>query len=205
MLSPPPSTGETEQARDVDAVVVGASAGAIEALNTLLPSLPSTLQTPVIVVVHLPASHPSLLAELFAPKCQLSVREAVDKEPIAPATIWFAPPGYHLLVERDQHFALSIDEPINYSRPSIDVLFESAADAYGERLLALVLTGANQDGAAGAATVRAKGGFVGVQDPATAIAPTMPALALERARPQCVGSVGALGEFVRAHALGRSP
>lgn len=205
MLSEPESTGGVEGTRDVDAVVVGASAGAVEALNVLLPALPPTLHTPVVVVVHIPSSRPSLLAELFAPKCRLAVREALDKAPIAPATIWFAPPGYHLLIERDRHFALSIDEPVHYSRPSIDVLFESAADAYDERLLALVLTGANHDGASGAAIIRAKGGFVGVQDPATAAAPTMPALALERAQPQCVGTVHELVDFVCAHALGRSP
>jgi two-component system chemotaxis response regulator CheB len=196
---------QREPIRAVDAVVVGASAGAVEALSVLLPALPRSLHTPVIVVVHLPASRPSLLAELFAAKCQLAVREAGDKDEISPDTIWFAPPGYHLLIERERQFALSVDEPVNYSRPSIDVLFESAADVYRERLLALVLTGANQDGAAGSAAVRARGGLVGVQDPSTALAPTMPTLALERAQPQCVGSLLALSEFVCAHALGRSP
>jgi two-component system, chemotaxis family, protein-glutamate methylesterase/glutaminase len=191
--------------RAVDAVVIGASAGAVEALSALLPALPPELQTPVIVVVHLPPSRPSLLAELFAAKCQLAVREAGDKDEVAPNTIWFAPPGYHLLIERERRFALSVDEPVNYSRPSIDVLFESAADVYHDRLLALVLTGANQDGAAGAAAVRARGGLVGVQDPSTALAATMPTVACERAQPQCVGTLRALSEFVRAHALGRSP
>lgn len=205
MLSEPSDVRRLAQTRDVDAVVVGASAGAVEALNVLLPGLPAALQVPVIVVVHVPSNRPSLLPELFAPKCALSVREAIDKEPLAAATIWFAPPGYHLLIERDRRFSLSIDEPVNYSRPSIDVLFESAADAYGARLLALVLTGANHDGASGAALVRAQGGLIGVQDPATAIAPTMPALALERAQPQCVGTLHDLVAFVRAHALGRSP
>ncbi|MET0340955.1 MAG: chemotaxis protein CheB [Polyangiales bacterium] len=190
---------------DVDAVVIGASAGAVEALGVLLPALPAGLKPPVIVCVHLPSNHPSLLTELFRPRCTLPVREAEDKQPIAPGTVWFAPPGYHLLVEQTGHFALSIDEPVHFSRPSIDVLFESAADAYGARLLALVLTGANQDGATGAASVREAGGWVGVQDPSTALASTMPSLALSRARPQCVGSLTELSTFVLAHAHGRTP
>jgi len=200
-----PDHRDAGDVRRVDAIVVGASAGAVEALNVLLPALPPALHAPVIVVVHLPSSRQSLLAELFASKCQLAVREAADKVEVAEDTIWFAPPGYHLLIERERRFALSLEEPLNYSRPSIDVLFESAADVYQDRLLALVLTGANQDGAAGAAVIRARGGLVGVQDPTTALAPTMPSVALARATPQCVGSLAELSDFVCAHALGRAP
>lgn len=189
---------------DVDAVVIGASAGAIEALGVLLPALPPTLKPPVIVCVHLPPSHPSLLTELFRPRCALPVAEAEDKRPVEPGKVWFAPPGYHLLVEQTRCFALSIDEPVHFSRPSIDVLFESAADAYRDRLLALVLTGANQDGASGAATIRDAGGWVGVQDPATAIATAMPSLAIARARPQCVGSLAELARFMLSHAHPRA-
>jgi two-component system chemotaxis response regulator CheB len=152
--------------------------------------------------VHVPANRPSLLAELFAPKCALPVREAEDKEPLGEGTIWFAPPGYHLLVECDRSCALSIDELVNFSRPSIDVLFESAADVYKERLLALVLTGANHDGAAGSAAVHAAGGLVGVQDPASASAAAMPCFAIERTTPDLVGSLSELAAFVCAHAKG---
>lgn len=187
----------------VDAVVVGASAGAVEALGVLLPGLASSLPVPVIVVVHIPPSRPSLLADLFSTRCALAVREAEDKQPVDPGTIWFAPPGYHLLIERDRSFSLSLDEPVNYSRPSIDVLFESAADAYEARLLAMVLTGANQDGAHGAATVKARGGVVAVQDPTSALAPTMPALAIEHAQPDFVGSLEELARFACTQALGR--
>ena len=193
------------QQTDVDAIVIGASAGAIEALGVLLPALPATLPAPVIVVVHLPANHQSLLTELFKPRCALRVREAEDKQTVEPGTVWFAPPGYHLLIERDRSFALSVDEPVHFSRPSIDVLFESAVDAYQARLLALVLTGANQDGASGAAMIREAGGLVGVQDPSTAIASTMPALAIARARPQCVGTLAQLTTFMLAHAHPRLP
>jgi len=190
-------------ARRVDAIVVGASAGAVEALGLLLPALPAELDVPVIVVVHLPANRPSLLADLFAPKCALDVREAEDKAEVRPRTIWFAPPGYHLLLERERTFALSVDEPVNFSRPSIDVLFESAAEVYRARLLAMVLTGANQDGSQGAAAVHRAGGLVAVQDPDTAQAPTMPALCIARTQPHFVGSLTDLATFAIGHALGR--
>jgi len=197
--------GTTVAHPPVEAVVIGASAGAVEALGILLPALPSTLGVPVIIVVHVPANHTSLLAELFAPRCALPVREAEDKQALGEGTIWFAPPGYHLLVESDRSLALSIDEPVNYSRPSIDVLFESAADVYKDGLLALVLTGANHDGAAGSAAVHAAGGLVGVQDPASASSAAMPTFAIERSPPDLVGSLSELAAFVCAHAKASSP
>jgi two-component system chemotaxis response regulator CheB len=187
--------------RRVDAVVIGASAGAVEALGQLLPLLPRTLLVPVIIVVHVPANRASLLAELFAPKCALPVREAEDKLPLGESTIWFAPAGYHLLIERELTFALSLDAPVQYSRPSIDVLFESAADVFKERLLALVLTGANQDGACGAQIIHDAGGLVGVQDPATAIVSAMPQLTIERSQPDFIGGLAELAGFVCTHAL----
>jgi two-component system chemotaxis response regulator CheB len=191
--------------RTIQAVVIGASAGAVEALGILLPALPATLRVPVIIVVHVPANRHSLLAELFGPKCALPVREAEDKLPVSNGTIWFAPPGYHLLIERDHSFALSVDEPVNYSRPSIDVLFESAADVYKDRLLALMLTGANHDGAAGSAAVHAAGGLVAVQDPATASASAMPTFSIERSPPDFVGSLSELVDYVCAHTAEAEP
>lgn len=180
----------------IDAVVIGASAGAVEALSVLLPALPGDLQVPVIIVVHVPANRQSLLANLFAPKCAMSVREAEDKQPVMPGTVWFAPAGYHLLIEHTRTFALSVDDLVNYSRPSIDVLFESAAEVYKDRLLAVVLTGANHDGSAGAEAVRQAGGLVAVQDPASAQAAAMPSFAIERSRPDLVGSLGELAAFI---------
>jgi two-component system chemotaxis response regulator CheB len=181
--------------RRIEAVVVGVSAGAVEALGTILPRLPSTFPVPVIIVVHVPASRPSLLTDLFAPKCALPVREAEDKLAVTPGTIWFAPPGYHLLIERERTFALSLDEPVNHSRPSIDVLFESAADAYRERLLALVLTGANNDGARGAQLIQAAGGLLGVQDPRTAHVSAMPESCIERTHPDVIGTLAELTSY----------
>jgi two-component system chemotaxis response regulator CheB len=200
-----PGTVGGRQRLPIEAVVIGASAGAVEALGVLLPALPATLCVPVLVVVHVPGNRQSLLAELFAPKCPLPVREAEDKQPLGEGAIWFAPPGYHLLVERDHSLSLSIDELVNFSRPSIDVLFESAADVYKDRLLALVLTGANHDGAAGAAAVQAAGGLIGVQDPVSATSAAMPTFAIERTTPDLVGSLSELAAFVCAHAAGAEP
>jgi two-component system chemotaxis response regulator CheB len=164
----------------IEAVVIGTSAGGVEALSAVLPALPADVCAPVFAVLHLPRERPSLLAHIFAAKCRIPVREAVDKAPIEPGTIYFAPPDYHLLIEEGPAIALSDDEPVHHSRPSVDVLFESAADAFGPALLAILLTGGNQDGAAGMAAVREAGGVTVVQDPAEAQAPTMIEAALAR-------------------------
>ena len=162
-----------------EAVVIGASAGALDALSIILPRLPRGFQLPVLAVVHLPPTQDSILASLLQAKCEVEVHEAVDKEPVRAGTVFFAPPDYHLLVESDKLLSLSADEPVNFSRPSIDVLFESAADAYGAGLIGIVLTGANNDGAAGLRAVHAAGGIALVQRPELAHASAMPLAALE--------------------------
>jgi two-component system, chemotaxis family, protein-glutamate methylesterase/glutaminase len=164
--------------RQLEAVVIGASAGGIEALSILLPALPSGLAAPVFVVQHLTRERPSLLVELFQARCRLTVCEALDNMPIEQGVVYFAPPDYHLLIDNGHRLALSVDAPVHYSRPSIDVLFESAADHYGAGLLGMLLTGANQDGAAGLKAVHDHGGQTIVQDPSTAPAATMPNAAL---------------------------
>ena len=166
-------------ATSVQAVVIGASAGAVQALLAVLPALPAGFPLPVLVVVHVPPDRDNVLVPLLQAKCLLKVKEAEDKEPIVGGVIYFAPSDYHLLVEADRTAALSNDEPVNYSRPSIDVLFESAADAYGEALVGVILTGANHDGAAGLKAVSDAGGVVIVQDAAEAYATAMPDAALE--------------------------
>lgn len=168
---------------NIEAIVIGGSAGAIEALSQILPALPRTFRPPVFVTVHIPINRPSLLTPLFADKCELPVLEAEDKTPIEPGVIYFAPPDYHLLVESRSQLTLSVEDPVNYSRPAIDVLFESAADVYEDRLLGVILTGANHDGAAGLQRVVACGGTGLVQLPETAYAAEMPRAAL-RACPQ---------------------
>jgi two-component system chemotaxis response regulator CheB len=163
----------------VDAVVIGASAGGIEALTVLLPALAPRLRPPVFVVLHLPRDRPSLLAEIFARKCVVPVREAEDKEPVAAGTVYFAPNNYHLLVDQGPQLSLSADELVHHSRPSVDVLFESAADVYRDRLLGIILTGANDDGASGLAAIHDAGGVTVVQRPDTARAPLMALSALK--------------------------
>jgi two-component system chemotaxis response regulator CheB len=187
---------DTSQPRRLEAIVVGASAGGIEALGCILPLLPSTVAIPVVVVVHLPPRAPSSLVDVFSSRCALPVREPRDKEP-ASRGIWFGPPDHHLLIEGDRTFALSVDEPVHCSRPSIDVLFESAADVYGPALAGVVLTGASHDGADGARAIRVSGGLVVVQDPATAESTIMPTAAIGRSQPQCVGAPGEIGAFLR--------
>jgi two-component system, chemotaxis family, protein-glutamate methylesterase/glutaminase len=160
------------------AIVIGASAGAIEALSSLLPGLAADYRLPILIVVHLPPDKNSLFAELFRARCAIQVREAEDKEPIEPGVAYFAPPDYHLLVEDDRCLSLSGDEPILFSRPSIDVLFESAADAFGDGLIGVVLTGANSDGARGLKAVVEAGGVAIVQSPDGAYAAAMPEAAI---------------------------
>jgi len=178
-------------------VVIGASAGGVEALGEILPRLAGDLS--IIVVVHLPPDKPSLLTSIFSPRCSLQVKEAEDKEPIAPGTIYFAPPDYHVLIEKNLHLALSLDEPVHHSRPSIDVLFSSALDALGANTKAVLLTGANRDGVDGLAAINAAGGTTIVQHPAHAQAPEMPSAALRVCRPTHVLRLDAiaalLGQF----------
>jgi two-component system chemotaxis response regulator CheB len=167
--------------RPVDMVAVGASAGGIDALFKLFEPLPRAPSVPIAAVVHLPAGHDSRLPDIFRARLRMAVQEAASRAPLQAGTLYFAPPDYHLLVEPDRSFSLSCDAPVCFSRPSIDVLFESCAEAYGERLLAMLLTGANDDGARGLARVRALGGLAAIQDPAEAAHPLMPQSALDLA------------------------
>ena len=181
---------------ETSAVVIGASAGGIDALTRILPGLSADARLPFIVVVHLPPTKPSLLVDVFAPRCRLPVREPFDKQPIEPG-IWVAPPDYHILVEagaKGHTFAMSVDEPVNFSRPSIDVLFESAAETYGARLTAVVLTGASRDGADGARRVREMGGTVYVQDPRGAEVEIMPRAAIAASSPQLIAPLESLAK-----------
>jgi two-component system chemotaxis response regulator CheB len=165
--------------RHMQAVVIGASAGALGALSEILPALPGDYPLPIMIVVHLPPEKESLLADIMSTKCKMNVREAEDKESITAGTIYFAPPDYHLLVEKDKFLSLSNEEPVLFSRPSIDILFESAAACYGENLIGIILTGANNDGAKGLRAVSEAGGLAIVQHPALAAASAMPRAALD--------------------------
>jgi two-component system chemotaxis response regulator CheB len=165
--------------RGIEAVVIGASAGGIEILSVLLSMIPADCRVSFFIVVHIPRERPSLLPELFSSRCALPVREAEDKEPVQPGTVYFAPPDYHMLIDRGPVVALSGDQPVHFSRPSIDVLFDAAADIYGERLLGVILTGANQDGAEGLAAIGRAGGRTVVQEPGSAAVAFLPRAALQ--------------------------
>lgn len=165
----------------IEAITIGASAGGVEALLALLDPLPANFLPSILIVIHLPADRSSSLPRLFSGRCRLPVKEAEDKEPIEPGKVYIAPPGYHLLVEPEKYLSLSMDEPEHYSRPSIDLLFESAAYAYRKRLLGIILTGASADGSEGLRAVRQLGGAAWVQDPQEATSAIMPRSAVAKA------------------------
>ncbi len=162
-----------------DLIVVGASWGGLDALTNLTRDLPDDFAVPVAVVQHRSPDAESYLAGLLQEWTGRTVVEAEDKQPIEQGHIYIAPANYHLLVE-DDYFSLTTEAPVRYSRPSIDVMFGSAAHAFGERLIGVVLTGANEDGSRGLQCVYEYGGYCLVQDPATAEVATMPAAALNR-------------------------
>jgi two-component system chemotaxis response regulator CheB len=180
-------------AHAVDAVVIGGSAGSIEALLRLLPHVPADLDVPLLAVLHVPPGRASLLTATFGGRCAVPVREAIDKQTIEPGTLLLAPPDCHMMVERDFSISLSVDAPVHHSRPSIDVLFESAAWAWSRRLLGVLLSGASADGADGLAAIAERGGLAWVQDPDSAPSAFMPRAGLSAtaaARPFSIASMG---------------
>ena len=161
-------------------IVVGGSAGGLRALETLLGGLPRGFPIPIVSVQHRARESSDTYAEVLGKATHLPVREVEDEDPLLAPGVYLAPPDYHVLIEPGR-IALSIDEPVAYSRPSIDVLFESAADVYGSRVLAVLLTGANADGSKGLVRVKQAGGFAIVQDPHSAESPEMPAAGIASA------------------------
>ena len=162
----------------VEIVVMGASWGGLHALTAVLGALPESFPVPVVLAQHRHKSaRPGLLASLLLPACRCRINDADDKQPLEPGHVYIAPPDYHLIVERG-HVELSVDEPVAFSRPSVDVLFESAADAYGAGVTAVILTGANDDGAKGIQKVRERGGVTVAQSPETAERAEMPSAAI---------------------------
>lgn len=179
-----------------DAIVIGCSSGGLDVLGRILSPLPRGFPLPVIVVMHMPQEGKSLLPEVLGKNCRLPVLEAEDKAPIAPGRIYTAPPGYHLQIEGDETFSLSVDPKVNMSRPSLDVLFETAADTYGERLIAIVLSGANRDGSHGIIAVSNAGGLCVAQRPETAAASEMPGGAIATGKIDVVLSPDDMAEFL---------
>jgi two-component system chemotaxis response regulator CheB len=182
-------------------VVAGASAGAIEALRVVFAGLRPD-HPPMAIVVHVPSHTPSLLPSLFG---EVSAFEAEDKRPLERGAVYFAPPDYHLLVEPDGVMSLNADPPVNFSRPAIDVLFDSAAAAYGARVVGVLLTGASSDGAEGLEAIHAAGGFTVVQHPDTAMARAMPQAALRRFTPDRVLDLNGIRDLLAELGPRRTP
>lgn len=158
-------------------IVMGGSLGSFEALKVLLGGLPADFPLPIAIALHRASSDDAALPRLLQRYTGLLVADVEDKEPIVPGKVYLAPIGYHLLIESGS-FALSTEAPVWFARPSIDVLFETAADVYGAQAIGVALTGSSQDGAAGLATIKRKGGLAIVQEPRTAESPVLPQTAL---------------------------
>ncbi|HEX2969870.1 MAG TPA: chemotaxis protein CheB [Bacteroidales bacterium] len=183
-------TGKTE------AVAIGTSAGGIEALTFLLPHIPAGCMKVFFVVQHISPESDSSFVRIMNDKCRIKVREACNTEDISPGTIYFAPPDYHLLVEKDFTLSISMDEKINYSRPSIDVLFESAAEAFMNNLTGILLTGVNRDGSRGMKRIKELGGRTIVQSPDDAAFSEMPSSAMRLITPDNIMTLNEIADFI---------
>ena len=177
-------------------ICVGASWGGLDAIGRLLSDMPEKVDVPIVVAQHRSASStPGGLADLLRMRIRRPVEDVDDKTAIEPRHVYLAPPDYHLLVERGS-FALSVDERVQHARPSIDVLFESAAHTYGPAVIGIILTGANEDGAAGLAAIKDRGGVAVVQDPAGATRRTMPEAAIAATVADAILPLEEIGKFV---------
>ena len=178
------------------AIVIGSSAGGMEALRTVLSVLPESFEIPILISQHLSPSSDNYITQYLNKLCKLEVKEADEKENIQVGKVYFAPPNFHLLVEKDKTLSLSTDSRVNFARPSIDVMFETAAWAYGSSLIGIVLTGANFDGSNGLKIIKDFGGLTIVQDPKTAHTPTMPEFAIAATKVDHILPINKIGEFL---------
>ncbi|MGB3209833.1 MAG: chemotaxis protein CheB [Desulforhopalus sp.] len=185
------------------AIVLGVSAGGFHALSTVLPCLDPALPLPVFVVQHMRPDSDTFLADHLQSICSIEVKFAEDKEPVRPGVAYLAPPDYHLLIEADNSLALSLEDRVNYSRPSIDVLFESAAEIYLNGLIGVVMTGASSDGSKGLLKIQQSGGLTVVQAPETADVNIMPVSAIETTEVEYIVPLNRLGIFLNMMAMGR--
>ncbi|MES2417744.1 MAG: chemotaxis protein CheB [Bacteroidota bacterium] len=180
------------------ALIIGGSAGSLDVLLKILPGLDFDLSFPIIVVVHRKQGADFLLADLLSSKTTLKVKEIEEKELIMPGTIYIAPSGYHLLFEKDYTFSLDCSEKVNYSRPSIDVAFHSAAEVYLNKLACLLLSGSNNDGVNGLQAVKNKGGEAVVQDPKTAAVSYMPAQAISKVKIDKILTTAEMAKYINS-------
>jgi two-component system chemotaxis response regulator CheB len=186
----------------ISIVALGASLGGLDALQRILPALPRQLRASVVIAQHRGRDPESQLCALLSRRCRLPIREPEDKTPLEVDCVYLAPADYHLLVEPGW-LALSVDSPVCYARPSIDVLFESVADAYGSAALGVMLTSSNHDGADGLSAIKRAGGSVIVQDPSTAESPIGPLAALAKVQADAVLSLDQIAYEIIARC--RSP
>jgi len=197
-VTAPPSEPKAEPKKDnssIELIVVGTSMGGLRAMQILLSKFPADFPVPIAIVQHRAKTSDDALSAFLQKWTRLRIRDAEDGETMKPGHVYLAPADYHLLVEPGR-LTLSVEEPVQYSRPSIDVLFESAADAYRSRLIGVVLTGANADGAAGVKKIKSRGGIVVVQDPETAEARAMPEAAIAAANVDRVLPVSKIATFL---------
>ena len=187
-----------------EAVVIGTSAGGTAAVAALIPALPAGYALPIVIVQHVHPLQGSAAIVHYNDRYPLIIKDAEQGEPIKAGYVYFAPANYHLLIENDRTFSLSIDAKVNYARPSMDVLFESAADAYGPHLIGVVLTGANSDGAQGLREIKERGGLTVVQDPVTAEASFMPQAAIAATEVDYVLPLHEIGALLAALGKERS-
>lgn len=183
-------------AKKYKAIVVGSSAGGLNALKTLIKHLGKNFSIPLIIVQHISADSENYLIHILNDLKCLKVKEADEKEQPQPGYAYVAPPNYHLLIESDQTFTFTVDERVNYARPSIDVLFETAAEAYRDQLIGIILTGANNDGSQGLKKIKELGGMAIVQDPETAEVDSMPKAAIQSCAVDYILSLEEIAAFL---------
>lgn len=188
--------------KSYEVVVIGSSWGGLKALSVILPALPENFNVPILIVQHQHKNSEGLLTGILKQRAKLEVLDGEEKEIIEPGRIYLAPAGYHMLVEPDRTLSLSSDELINYSRPSVDVLFESAVEVYREKTIGVILTGANNDGAEGIRRIKDSGGLTIVQDPKTAEADAMPKAAIKAANIDYVESVENIADLLIKYTSG---
>lgn len=179
-----------------EAIVVGVSSGGMNAMKILFSLLPVEFNIPIVIVQHISPRSDNQWIKLLNDKSNLHIKEADEKEKIEPGNIYISPPNYHLMIERDKTFSLTIDERVNFARPSIDVLFESAAEAYNNKLIGVVLTGSNNDGTKGIKRIKECGGLAIVQNPETAESSYMPASAIAAIKPDYILSLEDITELL---------
>ncbi len=188
--------GAAQQSRNYEAIVIGTSAGGLDALGVILPSIHASIPVPILIVQHISASSDSFIVTYFDRLCAVKVVEGSEKAVLESGHVYFAPPDYHMLVEEDRTISLSNDDKVNYSRPSIDVLFETASWVFRNRLIGIVLTGANWDGARGLELIGLSKGLTIVQNPTNAAVPRMPEAAIETRKPDYILNLDEIGPFI---------